>query len=40
MHLEIKDSKIWIQHDGTEVGIATLLLEQGVPKEDIVLGFH
>ncbi|MDD1428313.1 XisI protein, partial [Dolichospermum sp. ST_sed9] len=32
--------KIWIQHDGTEVGIATLLLEKGVPKEDIVLGFH
>ncbi|MUG95959.1 XisI protein [Scytonema sp. UIC 10036] len=40
MHLDIKDGKIWIQHDGTEVGIATLLLEHGVPKEDIVLGFH
>ncbi|GAA6617285.1 XisI protein [Scytonema sp. NUACC26] len=40
IHLDIKDGKIWIQHDGTEVGIATLLLEQGVPKEDIVLAFH
>ncbi|MBD2413457.1 XisI protein [Nostoc calcicola FACHB-3891] len=29
-----------MQHDGTEVGIATLLLEQGVPREDIVLAFH
>ncbi len=29
IHLDIKDDKIWIQHDGTEVGIATLLLEQG-----------
>ncbi len=40
MHLDIKDGKIWIQHDGTEVGIPTLLLEQGVPANDIVLGFH
>jgi hypothetical protein len=40
IHIDIKDGKIWIQHDGTEVGIATLLLEKGVPKEDIVLGFH
>jgi hypothetical protein len=40
MHIDIKDGKIWIQHDGTEVGIATLLLEQGVPANDIVLGFH
>ncbi|MBS3028270.1 MAG: XisI protein [Dolichospermum sp. DET50] len=40
IHIDIKDGKIWIQHDGTEVGIATVLLEKGVPKEDIVLGFH
>ncbi|MEH2242471.1 XisI protein [Nostoc sp.] len=40
LHLDIKDGKIWIQHDGTEVGIATQLLELGVPKEDIVLAFH
>jgi hypothetical protein len=40
LHLDIQDGKIWIQHDGTEVGIATLLLEQGVPKDDIVLAFH
>jgi XisI protein len=40
LHLDIKDGKIWIQHDGTEVGIATQLLELGVPKDDIVLAFH
>jgi len=40
IHLDIKDGKIWIQHDGTEVGIAKLLVEEGVPKEDIVLAFH
>jgi hypothetical protein len=40
IHIDIKDGKIWIQHDGTEVGIATVLVELGVPKEDIVLAFH
>lgn len=40
LHLDIKHGKIWIQHDGTEIGIATQLLELGVPAEDIVLGFH
>lgn len=40
LHIDIKDGKIWIQHDGTEDGIATQLLELGVPKENIVLAFH
>lgn len=40
LHLDIKDGKIWIQHDGTEGGIANELVAQGVPKQDIVLGFH
>ncbi|MEM7130094.1 MAG: XisI protein [Chloroflexota bacterium] len=40
IHIDIKEEKIWIQHDGTEIGIANELMEMGVPKEDIVLGFH
>ncbi len=40
LHLDIKDGKIWIQHDGTEVGVANELVEMGVPKEDIVLAYH
>jgi hypothetical protein len=40
LHLDIKDGKIWIQHDGTEEGVANELVELGVPKEDIVLAFH
>ncbi len=40
LHLDIKDGKIWIQQDGTEVGIANQLVELGVPKRDIVLAFH
>lgn len=40
LHLDIRKGKIWIQHDGTEVGIANQLTELGVPKKDIVLAFH
>lgn len=40
LHLDIKNGKIWIQHDGTEIGIANELVKWGVPKEDIVLAFH
>jgi hypothetical protein len=40
IHLDLKGEKIWIQYDGTEVGIANELVERGVPKEDIVLAFH
>ena len=38
--IDIKNGKVWIQHDGTEHGVANDLLERGIPKEDIVLGFH
>jgi hypothetical protein len=40
LHLDIKDGRIWIQHDGTEEGIANRLVEMGVPKQDIILAFH
>ncbi|WP_445631175.1 XisI protein [Nostoc sp. DSM 114167] len=40
LHLDIKNGKIWIQHDGTEIGIANQLVEMGVPKQDIILAFH
>jgi len=30
LHLDIKKGKIWIQHDGTEVGIANELNIQGL----------
>ncbi|MCX7790456.1 MAG: XisI protein [Chloroflexaceae bacterium] len=40
IHVDIRDGKIWIQHDGTEEGIANRLVAQGVPRSDIVLAFH
>lgn len=40
LHLDIKNEKIWIQHNGTEANVADELVALGVPKQDIVLGFH
>lgn len=40
IHVDIKDGKIWIQRDGTEVGVANELVAVGVPKQDIVLAFQ
>jgi XisI protein len=40
IHLSLIGEKIWIQCDDTEEGVATDLLQAGVPKEDIVLGFR
>jgi hypothetical protein len=40
VYVRLKDGKFWIEEDWTENGIATDLVEAGVPKEDIVLAFH
>lgn len=40
VHIEIINSKIWIQQDGIEDGIANDFLRAGIPKSDIVLAFH
>ncbi|MEZ4708744.1 MAG: XisI protein [Caldilineaceae bacterium] len=40
MHIDIKGGKIWVQHNRTEMLVAEELVERGVPKEAIVLGFQ
>lgn len=40
IHLDIIDGKIWVQHNATEIRIAHKLVEMGIPKKDIVLGFQ
>ncbi|MBP0015526.1 MAG: XisI protein [Roseofilum sp. SBFL] len=40
VYVRIKNEKIYIEEDWTEEGIATELLREGVPKEDIVLAFY
>ena len=37
---DIRADKLWIQEDQTEAGLASELVEMGVPKEAIVLAFH
>lgn len=39
-HIELRGEKVWMHEDGTEVGIANLLVEAGVPNQSIVLAFH
>jgi hypothetical protein len=39
LHLDIRNGKIWIQHDGTEDGVAEELVKAGVPRHHIVLAF-
>lgn len=40
LHFDIKDGKIWVQQNGTEVNVAEELMNLGVSREDIVLGFQ
>jgi hypothetical protein len=40
MHLDIKDGKVWVQHNATELQIAQELAAMRIPKQDIVLGFQ
>ncbi|MDM8528688.1 XisI protein [Anaerolineales bacterium HSG24] len=40
LHIDIVGDKIWIQHDGTHLGVASELVEAGIPPEKIILGFR
>lgn len=41
LHIDLKpNGKVWIQHDGTDLGVAALLHERGIPKNQIILAFH
>lgn len=39
LHLDLRDGKIWLQHNGTENDIAAELVEMGAAKSDRVIGF-
>jgi hypothetical protein len=41
VHIDIKpDGKVWLQHDGTDLRIGQQLIDRGIPKNDIVIGFQ
>jgi hypothetical protein len=39
LHVDIRNGKVWIQHDGTEEGITDKLVTAGIPPDRIVLAF-
>lgn len=38
-NVEIINNKIWIHEDNTDIDLVGKLLDSGIPKSDIVLGF-
>ena len=40
IHVDIVEGKIWVQRDGTEDGVTDEFVAAGIPKDQIVLGFH
>lgn len=39
IHIDIRNGTVWIQYDGTEEGIAGVLVREGIPSDHIVLAF-
>ncbi len=40
VHIDIKEQKIWIQHNMTEVDLGQALVDKGIPNSDIILGLQ
>jgi hypothetical protein len=40
IHIDLKNEKVWLQHDSTDAEIARQLVERGIPADQIVLGFQ
>ncbi|MEC4881107.1 MAG: XisI protein [Scytonema sp. PMC 1070.18] len=40
VHIDIINDKVWVQRDDTEDGVTYELVDAGIPKDRIVLGFH
>ncbi len=41
VHIDVRENgRVWLQHDGTDLKIAEELVERGIPKSNIVVGFQ
>lgn len=41
LHVDVTDDgKVWLQYDGTDVVVGQKLMDKGIPKHDMVIGFH
>ncbi|NET10140.1 MAG: XisI protein [Symploca sp. SIO2B6] len=39
-HFDIKDDKVWIQENNTDIEVDQELEEMGISRKDMVVGFH
>jgi hypothetical protein len=39
-HFDIKDGKIWVQENNTDIEVDEELEEMGISKKELVVGFH
>jgi hypothetical protein len=35
-----EEGRVWLHHDGTDLIVGQMLLDRGVEKSDLVVGFH
>ena len=40
MQIDIIDSKVWLQHNATEIFVDQELIARGIPADDMVLGLQ
>ncbi len=41
VHIDVKENGlVWLQHNGTDLDLVASMNRLGIPKTDIVLGFH
>ena len=40
IHIDIRNGKVWIEHNGTDARLGEELVAAGIPRNDIVLGFQ
>ena len=40
VHVDLRGDQVWIQHDGTEAGIADAIIARGVDPKRVVLAFQ
>lgn len=40
IRIDIINNKVWVQEDSTDRSVTDALVAAGIPKQDIVLGFH
>ncbi len=41
VHIDVRENgHVWLQHNGTDLDLVAWMSRLGIPKHDIVLGFH